>query len=178
MPLVEKRYAEALVDLSVENGETDSYRDKLKMLAALYDSQQEFQWLLLTPEIGNEVKKETVVKLLGSQPEDKLANFIMLLIDKGRIKFLPGIFKEFDRLADLRKNVLTMTILSASPLTEMQIDLLKSKYRKEYNASAVNVEVQLDKSLIGGVKVIIGDRVIDGSVRGRLETLNKLIIEN
>lgn len=178
MPLVEKRYAEALVDLSVENGETDDYRSKLKMLAELYESQQEFQWLLLTPEISMEVKKETIIKILGVKPGDKLANFVMLLIDKGRIKFLPSIFKEFDRLADIRRNVLNMTILSASPLIGMQIDLLKTKYRKEYNASAVNAQVQVDKSLIGGVKVIIGDRVIDGSVRGRLKTLNQLIIDN
>lgn len=178
MPLVEKRYAEALVELSIDIGETDTYRSRLKAIVDLYENQPDFRWLLLTPEVGTEVKKETVAKLLGTSEGDKLVSFLLILIDKGRIKLLPQIVQEFNRLADIRKNVLNLLITSASPLTGLQIDRIKSKYSQEYKASAVNAEVQLDKTLIGGVKVKIGDRVIDSSIKGRLEALKQLTVES
>lgn len=178
MPLVGKRYAEALVDVSLENGETDNYRSKLKTLVDLYKNQAEFKWLLSTPEVSSGIKKETLTKSLGAEPGDRLVNFLMLLIDKGRIDFLPEIFKEYEVLADKRKNILNIVIVSASALDESQIERIKEKYAKEYNASSVNAKIELDNSLLGGVKIKIGDRVIDGSVRGRLEALRQLTMDN
>jgi F-type H+-transporting ATPase subunit delta len=71
-----------------------------------------------------------------------------------------------------------MTITSAAPIEQSQVNAIKDKYRKLHNASDVKTELVIDKSLIGGIKVKIGDKVIDGSIKGRLESLKELIVNN
>ena len=100
----------------------------------------------------------------------------MLLLDKKRFEKIIGIFEEFVKLADEEKNVLNITIISASPLEPIQLDKLTEKYRTLYNSSSINVTVKIDNDLIGGIKVIIGDKLIDGTIKGRLQELKKTLV--
>lgn len=177
MPLIERRYAEALINISVEDGAIDVYQQELGAVAGIFDTQPDFRFFLLNPRIKTDMKKETLKQLFGGTLKAKLVSFLLLLVDKGRIKFLPGIMEEFAKLADRKKNTLNMTVISAAPLQEAQLNQIKEKYRKLYGASAVKAEAEIDPSLIGGIKVRIGDRVIDGSIKGRLESLRDLIVE-
>ena len=175
MPLVERRYAEALVDISEQAGAVDVFQHELQTVVDLLDNQADFKFFVLNPEIRIETKKAVFRKLFGNRAKPDMLNFLLLLIDKGRIKSLPGILREFVKLADKKRSILNMTIISAAPLSESQINRIKEKYRGAYNALAVSAEVRIDESLIGGVKVIIGDKVVDGSVKGRLESLKAVI---
>lgn len=175
MPLVEKRYAEALVDIAAQAAALDEYQQQLGTIAGLFGGQPEFRVFLLNPEVKSEDKKRAIKSIFSGKIENELFNFLMLLIDKGRIGYLKGISREFEKLADERKNVLNMTIISALPLDKDQIDQISEKYRKLYNAYSVKAVVETDKGLIGGVKVKIGDKVIDGSVKGRIEGLKELL---
>lgn len=177
MPLVERRYAEALVNISMQGRVVETYQQQFGSIMELYNQQTDFRLFLLNPEINTDVKKEVVKKLFTSTLKAELVNFLMLLLDKGRIKFLPGIFNEFNRLADKKKNALNMTIISASPLSESQIQEIKQKYLKVYNASSVKADIEIDEGLIGGVKVKVGDCVIDGSVKGRLNSLKEILFK-
>ena len=88
---------------------------------------------------------------------------------------MSGINDEFIRLADIKQNTLNMTIISAAELDESHILRIKEKYQKIYNAASVRANMEIDKSLIRGVMLKIGDKVIDGSVRGRLESIKELL---
>lgn len=178
MSLIEKRYAEALVDISVQKGMIDAYQEEFKDLVDLYNTHSDLKLLLINPQIKAEAKKELITKLYKNKMKTELLNFVLLLIDKGRIKFLPSILDEYIQLANKHKNILDMTIISAAPLEDTQINALKEKYKALYNSSAVKANIEVDSSLIGGVKVRIGDKVIDGTVKGRLDSLKQLIIEN
>jgi F-type H+-transporting ATPase subunit delta len=177
MPLVERRYAEALVNISVQSSDIDVYQQEFQTVVTLYKEQPDFKLFLLNPEIRIEEKKEIVKKLFGNSLKKDMVNFLMLLLDKGRIKFLSGIFDEFTRLADKKKNVLNMTIISASPVDEKQINEIKQKYMKLYNSSAVKLNIEIDNKQIGGIKVKIGDKVVDGTVKGRLTGLKDLLLK-
>ena len=175
MSLIERRYAEALIDISVENGAIDGYQQEFQNVVDVYNKEQELKFFLLNPRVNTDAKKDVLKKVFSDSVNSNVVNFLMLLLDKGRAKFLPGILEEFIRLADKKKNILNMTIISAAPLKDAQIDEIKEKYMKIYNASSVKVNVEVDESLIGGVKVKIGDRVVDGSIKGRLESLKELL---
>jgi F-type H+-transporting ATPase subunit delta len=175
MPLVERRYAEALVDISVQSSAIDAFEQEFKSVVTLFKEQSDFRFFLLNPEITIETKKETVKKLFSGNLKKEMVSFLALLLDKGRINILPGIFDEFSRMADIKRNVLNMTVISAEVVNEEQINEIKEKYKKIYNASSVSLKVEIDKSQIGGVKVKIGDRVVDGTIRGRLEGLKNLL---
>jgi len=101
----------------------------------------------------------------------------MLLVDKERFENIRGIVEEYFRLADERKNILNMTIISAFPLEDVQINRIKEKYKKLYNKTDVKAKLIIDKSLIGGVKIQIGDKVIDDSIKGRLLCLKEALLQ-
>ncbi|MCX7748868.1 MAG: F0F1 ATP synthase subunit delta [Clostridia bacterium] len=176
MPLVERRYAEALIDISGGSGAIDAYLSELQAIVEIFNRQSDFKFFLLNPEIKVEIKKEVVKKVFLGQIRPEILNFLMLLLDKGRIKFVPGILDEYTKMADKKRNILSMTVISAEPLDDLQVQEIKLKYMKSFNVSAVKVRTEIDKSLIGGVKVKIGDKVSDGSLKGRLHSLKEILI--
>ncbi|QNU66665.1 F0F1 ATP synthase subunit delta [Ruminiclostridium herbifermentans] len=173
MPLVEKRYAQAIMELS--HSDIEVIRQELEEFVAIYKSDKDFSSFLINPTIKAD-KKQTVIKNVFT---DKLSkntiNFILLLISKKRIKNIPEIYEQLLRLINEKSNVLDMKIITAEPLDEQQLFRIKEKFRNKYNAVAVKSEEIVDASIIGGVKVIIGDKVYDGSIKGRIESLTELV---
>lgn len=178
MPLVESRYAEALIDISAQRNAVEAFQQELRWIVSVFNGYSDLKSFILSPEVDISVKKELIKNIFNGRVRVELVNFLMLLLDKGRVKYLPGILEEFDRLADERKNVLSMKIISAVPIEDWQIDRIKERYRDIYNAVSVKADTEIDRSLTGGVKVKIGDKVYDGTVKGRLEGLKQLIVES
>lgn len=177
MSLVEKRYAEALVDISFEQNAIEAYQEDLRLAADAYSNQADFRDFLLNPGIKADLKQSVLQKIFADKLRPEVLNFLMLLVEKGRISYLPDISKEFINLADEKRSILHMTILSPFPLDEVQINKLTGKFGALYNSSSVKADVKIDKDLIGGVRVIIGDKVIDGTAAGRLKALQEALVK-
>jgi F-type H+-transporting ATPase subunit delta len=124
----------------------------------------------LAPEIGKEEKKNTIKDMFKGS-KSIILPFLELLIDKDRISSLPGIYDEYVDIADKRKKVLNMKITTFAAIDDTQLGKIKEKYKKEYNATDVKATISIEPELLGGIVVQIGDRVIDGSIKGRLEGL-------
>lgn len=178
MPLIEKRYAEALVDIAIEKSAIDSFREELQLVVNSFSQYEELSRLLLDPRTALYIKKQIIGRIFEGRIAGELLSFLFVLLDNDRLNYIEGILKEFDILADKRLNILNMTIISAVSLEDIQIEKIKEKYRKIYNASSVKAEIKTDSSLIGGVKVVIGDKVIDASVQNMLDSLRNSIIKN
>lgn len=174
MPLVDKRYAEALVDVAEKNNSLETTQVELRVFAQMYSQQPEFRRFFNAPEIGNKEKKDALKKIFNDSNSIVLP-FLQLLLDKGRINNLPGIFREYVDIADKRKNVLHLHIKTAVAIDEAQLEKIKEKYKAEYNAAKDKTTITVDPELIGGIVVQIGDRVIDGSIKGRLKGLKEAI---
>lgn len=176
MPLIEKRYAEALVDIALKTGAVEEFENQLGLITEIFTKDVDIKAFLLNPKMDTDSKKAVLEKSLKGSLKGEMINFIMILLDKGRIKYLPGIMDEFVRMADKARSVLDITIFSASDIEQSQMSVIKEKYRKQYNAVSVRAEVKIDKELIGGVKVQIGDKVQDGTIKGRLEELKGILM--
>lgn len=177
MQLVNTRYAEALIDVTEEKNSTDKVLNNLVQVLKLLEENREFYSFLLDPQIQKESRKEAIIKVFEGRIEQEVVNFLMLLVDKERFENIRGIVEEYFRLADERKNILNMTIISAFPLEDVQINRIKEKYKKLYNKTDVKAKLIIDKSLIGGVKIQIGDKVIDDSIKGRLLCLKEALLQ-
>jgi len=97
-------------------------------------------------------------------------NLVLLLLRRGRIDLLPRVAREFARLDDLRNGVVNATATSAAPLDPDEVRALTARLQR-LTGGRVELTTNVDPSLLGGVVVRLGDRLIDGSVRGRLERL-------
>jgi len=173
MPLVEKRYAQAFFDLA-EN-DIDNVRMEFEDFVGIYNSDEEFRSFLVDPRVKLDNKQMVVRNVFTSSLSRNMLNFVLLLISKQRIKFVPQIYEAFIHLVNEKANVLVMDIITAVKLEEEQLNSIKEKFRSKYNASSVKATEIVDVSIIGGVKVIIGDKVYDGSIKGKLESLTELV---
>lgn len=173
MPLVEKRYAQALLELS-EN-DVDGIRQEFEEFIGIYNSDKEFSSFLLDPRIKADNKQTAIRNIFTGRLSQNMLNFVLLLIDKRRIENIPEMYEQLVHLINVRANILDMKIITAEPLEEQQLYSIKEKFRNKYNARTVKVTEVVDASIIGGVKVIIGDKVYDGSIKGRIESLTELV---
>ncbi len=173
MPLVEKRYAQALMELSSNNPQSISA--ELEYFVAIYKSDKELSNFLLDPRIKADNKIIAIRNIFTDSLSENVLNFILLLITKQRISYVPEIYEQLVHLISKKLNFLDMRIITAQPLEEQHLNSIKEKFRNKYNASGVKATEIVDPSIIGGIKVIIGDKVYDGSIKGRIESLTELV---
>lgn len=173
MPLVERRYAQALFELS--GADINGMVHELKDFVDAFKSSKELNSYLLDPRVKVDEKQKVIRNVLSDKLGKNVLNFILLLVEKHRIKELPEIYEQFIHIVNEKSNILEMEIVSAMPLDEDALQRIKDKFRQKYKASSVKTTETVDSSIIGGVKVTIGDKVYDGSIKGRIESLIELV---
>lgn len=178
MPLVEKRYAEALVEMNIEKGEFYEMIEDFHLITLTYNENEDFRNFLLNPRISAAEKQKLIDDLFKERVKKEMLNYVKLLIEKGRIKFLPGIYSEYVKYADKFMNTLNITIISASPLDDEHVEAIKEKYKKQYKSAHVKANIEIDKNILGGLKIRIGDKLTDYSVKGRLDSLRKELVSD
>lgn len=177
MPLVEKRYAEAFLNLAVQNNDLDEYQDELIEISNIYKNDVDFKSFLHNPKNDILTKKRILQKIFEGKVNQNTLNFLLLLLEKDRIKYLPEVCNEFVKLSDERNNILNITILTAAKLDDKSIDRICDKFKKLYNSKSFKANVEIDESLIGGIKVYVGDKLYDGSLKGKLSRLQSVLID-
>ncbi len=177
MPAVDKRYAEALADIASAQDSTEQYREDLGSINQIISSNPDFARLLRNPVIPLQQKREMIKKVFSADYRPELVNLLLLLIEKGRISNLGYILAEYGKIVDARAKTLDIKIFSATPLDDGYVGNLSEIYRKKYGASSARATVVVDRDLIGGIKVMIGGKMIDGSISGRLNDLKKTVLQ-
>jgi len=170
MAALERRYAKALMDALKSKDEKIEMNNKLGEIAELFNSNMQFKKILLDPRINSKAKVG-VIKELFTDTGSMLISFLSLLIDKNRISCLSGISNEYSLLTRELNNELFINIISASKLSDDEINGISDKYRKLYNVSAVKYSLKVDEDLLGGVKVIVGNKIYDGSLKTKLRNM-------
>jgi F-type H+-transporting ATPase subunit delta len=173
--VVTKRYAEALYSLARENNQVDVIQMELEQFAAIFQQSEELKDLFFNPQIPAKLKKELLARTISGEFPN-IINFLYLLLDKNRSSYVLGIKDAFIELADEYRNVVHAEVRVAMPLSEQQELTLQAKLENQ-TGKKVKLRVFVDESLLGGVSLRMGDRIIDGSVRGRLQALKEKLME-
>ncbi len=168
---VAEPYATALMSLAQSKNLTDELGDNVRSLLNALESSEDLQQFLANPVIKAEDKKAVISQIVGDQINPYMQNFLMLLVDRGRILFLDRIGQQY--LALLRKlnQVVLAEITSVVELNDGQKDALCQRVKAITNGQDVEIQTQIDPSLIGGVIIKIGSQVIDASLRGQLRRI-------
>ena len=167
-----KRYAAALLKVTDAEGSTEETESLLLALKDAYNSQKEFRALLSQPRIPRRVKKSLLVKIFEGKAQKSFTDFLQFLVDKNRQDIIPDIADMFDRLADASKGVVKITVKSWRPLTEGQRGTLQAKLEK-LSGKKIAIDARVDPSVKGGMLVMFGDNVIDGTVDHRLKEIGE-----
>jgi len=167
-----KRYAAALLKVSDAEGSTEETESLLLALKDAYNSNKEFRAVLSQPRIPRATKKKLLVKIFEGKAQKSFTDFLQFLVDKNRQDILPDIADMFDRLADASKGVVKITVKSWKPLTDAQRGSLQSKLER-LTGKKIAIDAREDAAVRGGMLVMYGDTVIDGTVAHRLKEIGE-----
>ncbi|MCL6612673.1 MAG: F0F1 ATP synthase subunit delta [Peptococcaceae bacterium] len=166
------RYAEALYEIAEREKAVDAIEEDLRAVDAVIRENRDLQKILYHPRITPGDKKSLLSDLLSGKVSAVTMEFLKLLVERQREQFLSDIVTYYVNLANKARNITEATVTSAVELTPGEKEQLAGLLNR-LTGKKVETSYTLDPSLIGGVVVRIGDRVIDGSIRTRLATLRE-----
>lgn len=178
MRAVAQRYAGALADVVIAQGEADQVSKELAAFVALVEESADLRNLLATPAATREQKHAVIEKLLGRLGAGKtLKNFLFVLVDNRRASLVTQILPAFEEELLARQGIAEAQVTSARELTSAEKQELTAALSK-LTGKRVEAKYALDGELIGGAVARIGSTIYDGSVRDQLRRLqSKLATE-
>lgn len=169
------KYAQAIYELAAETNLLDQVEMELKLVDSTINEYSDLATIIYHPRVLVQTKKETLTKIFGQDVSDVVLKFLMLLVDKRREMALPEIIREFVKLANNARNIVEAQVTTAMPLDSAQETALINKLSL-VTGKAIILKKQIDKTIIGGVIVQIGDKLIDGSIARQLQMLKNTLL--
>jgi F-type H+-transporting ATPase subunit delta len=169
-----RRYAEAAFEIAQRDDSVDAWRDELQRAAAIIGDER-IGGFLTNPALALEARADSVSRALDKQVSRPVLNLVQMLLRRGRIDQLGRVAEAFRQLDNRRQGITEATATAASELTRDEVQALTSRL-EQFTGGRVNLTVAIDPALLGGVVVRVGDQMIDGSVRGRLERLRNRLV--
>lgn len=169
-----RRYAEAAFEVAMRDGTLERWRAELDLAAGVVGEERVLE-VLANPAVPIERRSTALTALLGDRVAGPAQNLVRLMLRRGRIEQLPRVAAEFRRLDDERQGITHAVATSATDLTPGEVRALTARLEQS-TGGRIALDVEVDPSLLGGLVVRVGDRMIDGSVRGRLERLRNQLI--
>ncbi|MGD2130287.1 MAG: F0F1 ATP synthase subunit delta [Lysobacterales bacterium] len=163
-------YAKAAFELAQGEQALARWDDMLTLTSAIV-SDEVVADLLENPEVSNAAAVGVLTDTAGEALDDRFRGYLQVLASYGRLPLLPEITDLFRRLREEAEKRLRVKVVSAVPLDSNQSDRMREALARRFERE-IELENEIDESVIGGAVVYAGDQVIDGSLRGRLEKLS------
>jgi F-type H+-transporting ATPase subunit delta len=174
--MLARRYAKALLDIGIQQQTYDALGKELDRASAVFASSPELRNALENPVFPLEKRRLVLEELARRLGLSKVVrNFLMVLLDKGRIAGLPDVARAHHALVDEHAGRIRATVTSARPLDPALEQRLRTALEKE-SGKVVLLEKKEDPSIVGGVVTQLGDIVFDGSVRTQLSRLREELL--
>ncbi len=167
---IARPYAVALIDSvrdSKDKGLADELTPILEQLAALV-SDPEVMATLNDPNLSSEQTYSLLRGMLPKRIPEEAENLMKVLAENGRWDAMPEIARQYVDLLHKERNEAVVEVVTPYPMSQKELDSLMAALQHRFPGIKLLPHVTVDKSLIGGVKIIVGDQVIDGSVKARL----------
>lgn len=177
--LVSKTYGEALYEAAMESGEDKAAElmEEIRCVNELLAQNPQFDELMNHPGIPKQDKLRVVEEVFQGRVSDELAGFLKIVVSKERYKDLPDIFAYFtDRVKALQK-IGVAYVTTAVKLGEGQKKALEAKLLQTSGYKKVELHYDVDSTIIGGMIIRINDRVVDSSIRTKLNDLTKQLLQ-
>ena len=166
---VARPYAEAAFRLSDQAGALAKWSEMLAALAQVAENER-VRTAIADPNLSDAKVAGVFISILSGKLSGEAENFVRVLARNDRLSLLPEIRQQFEVLKNEREGVIEAEVQSAFELDEAQLKDLVQRLEKK-TGRKVRPHVSVDRELIGGVKIVLGDKVIDGSARAQLAAL-------
>ena len=169
---VARVYAKALFDIGTEDGSLGQIFDDLNGIQAVADAAPEVQNFLQSPKLRREDKIRVMDELFADNVSRSVLGLLHVLIEKRREPVFDNIVEEFAKYRDEHEGRVHARVTSARPLSEDQLEALTNALAKS-SGKTVQLKQQVNPAVIGGIRVNLGDSVIDGTVLRKMNELRR-----
>ena len=171
--LVSKVYGDALFEASREAGRMDDMYEEVLELQKLLQANEELQKMMENPKVIREDKENVIETVFRGRISDEIVELMKLMIAKGRYSNIESVFDYFIGLVKEEKKIGIAYVTTAVELTDGQKDEIVRRLLETTRYESFEMNYAVDASLIGGMVIRIGDRVVDSSIKTKLYELSK-----
>jgi len=175
--LVAKTYGEALYEAAVEAGKTRELLEEIDAVRTILRDNPDFDKLMLHPGIPKLEKLGIVEKVFGGKVSDELAGFLRVIVENERYRELPAVFEYFTAKVKEANGIGIAYVTTATELSEARKAEVKAKLLETTSYNIMEMHYKTDTTLIGGMVIRIGDRVVDSSIRTKLNDLTRQLLQ-
>ena len=177
-PRLASRYAKSLIDLSIEKGQLEEVYADMQWLHDVSKSNRDFRNLLSSPIITGDKKLKVLAAVTGNKLNKITNSFTALLINKGRESNLPEIAGAFVSQYKEHKKIHTVKLTTASPLSNEIKNAIIAQVKKTGGFENIELEEKVDKNIIGGFVLQVGDKLVDASIAYDLKAIARQFENN
>lgn len=175
--LISATYGDALFELAVEENKLSEMTQEIKNLQVILAQNPEFRQLLNHPHIDKEEKKEVVKNVFEGRTSGELQGFMTLIVEKDRFSEIDEILTYFLEEVNRAQGIGVVYVTTAVPMTDEQKKQTEEKLLSTTDYKQLEMNYDVDASLIGGMTIRIKDRIVDSSVRTKLYQLQKQLLD-
>jgi F-type H+-transporting ATPase subunit delta len=170
-----RRYAEAAFELAVRDDKVDAWQRDLALAAEMARDARVVR-VIDSPAVPFGERRKVVEQLLAKHVSLQALNLALLLAKRSRFGVLPSVSSEYDAKVRQARGIVAATVTTPEPLSATELAAVRTRVEQLAGAK-VELATAVDPGLIGGLTIKIGDRLIDASVRGRLERLRGRLVQ-
>jgi F-type H+-transporting ATPase subunit delta len=175
MKKIATRYAVALFDLALEQDQLELYQNQLLWIKEVFDDESVFQFFS-SVKIDRSDKKKVLTTILNEQIDRFIMNFLMILVEKNRMSLIRSIADEFHLLNNKHNNIQEGVIYSIRKLSSDEHKQIEEAVGQRLDSKVV-LKNYINPSLLAGVRIIIGDTVIDASMQSKINQLKSQLLK-
>lgn len=172
---VAKPYADAFIEISTGDKTIETVINDLTCVSTALSESKELNKVIANPLVSSSAKKDIIKSIFSDSVDTNTVKFMMVLCDRGRIEYLNTITKIALSLAYKKAAIEIACITSSVKLSSSQTEALVDKLKNITKAKQIKLDLKVDESLIGGLKVQIGSKIIDTSVQNQLNQLSSYL---
>lgn len=173
--IIAKRYALALIELGEENSQLDRFDGDLNVVKQTILENRELSEFLEHPEVSSVDKKEVIEDIFKEHISEIILSTVKLLIDRNRIFILAPLSNTYHKQLNKMNNILEAVVIAAIQLDGETLGRIKQKLEDIYQKT-LEISFKVDKEIIAGIVVKVEDKVIDGSIKNRLDKMKNQFI--
>ena len=172
---VDITYGNALFELALEKGKLDVLYEETIALVQILKDNDDLIKLLNHPKVSKEEKLKIVTDTFDGKVSDELTGLMAMVVNKGHIAQIISILNYFIRQVKKEKNIGVATVASALELSDSQKQAIEKRLIETTSYDTMEIDYSVDKSLIGGLVIRIEDRVVDSSIKTKLENMSRTL---